>query len=48
MFVMFLLRFVNIEDILLILIYLHSLTGQECYNSPIEEEQMIVCVDVRM
>lgn len=34
-------KFVNIEDILLILIYLYSLTGQECYNSPIEEEQMI-------
>ena len=31
------------EHVLLVLIYLYSLTGQECYNSPMEEEQIKVC-----
>lgn len=31
-------RFANVEDIFLILVFLYSLTGQECYNSPMEEE----------
>ncbi|XP_068744966.1 sec1 family domain-containing protein 2-like [Montipora capricornis] len=33
-------KFVDVEHVLLVLIYLYSLTGQECYNSPIEEEQI--------
>ena len=34
--------FVNVEDVLLLLVFLYSLTGQECYNSPMEEEQVKV------
>ena len=32
----------NVEDIFLLLVFLYSLTGQECFNSPLEEEQMKV------
>lgn len=34
-------RFVAVEDILLVLVFLYSLTGgQDCFNSPMEEEQI--------
>jgi len=33
---------VNVEDIFLLLVFLYSLTGQECFDSPMEEEQMKV------
>lgn len=40
-------RFVAVEDVLLILVFLYSLTGgQECYNSPMEEEQIKVCLKI--
>ncbi|KAL9984416.1 hypothetical protein ACROYT_G006704 [Oculina patagonica] len=34
-------RFVAVEDILLMLVFLYSMTGgQDCFNSPMEEEQI--------
>lgn len=35
-------RFVNVEGIFLLLVFLYSLTGQECFDSPMEEEQIKV------
>ena len=46
-FVLFLCRFATVEDILLILVFLYSLTGgQDCYDSPMEEEQVKVSLYV--
>lgn len=37
-------RFVAVEDVLLVLVFLYSLTGgQDCFDSPMEEEQIKVC-----
>lgn len=37
----------TVEDILLILVFLYSLTGgQDCYDSPMEEEQIKVSLYV--
>lgn len=36
-------RFVAVEDVLLVLVFLYSLTGgQDCFDSPMEEEQIKV------